>query len=210
MWYCKGRILLKLIFFNLICIFLPKIAYNFFTKIDISARQNWLKLKFCPFETVIKQSFYNYLEYRGSIWKIAKVRGCCSESVHIWPYVLVKPKCIWEAVEYLKNCKQTAVKFSKIEKTYASQTHFGFTNIGSNMHRFWTTAFYFCNFSNGASYFEIEISYFQVNCCLIIGGKNSNVVEITKDIFEKNVPVRISPFFWRISQQKATIRFVLK
>ena len=35
------------------------------------------------------------------------------------------------------------------QKTTASQTHFGFTNIGSNMHRFWATAFYFCNFLNG-------------------------------------------------------------
>ena len=39
------------------------------------------------------------------------------------------------------------LQFSK--KYTASQTHFGSTNMGSNMHHFWATAFYFCHFSNG-------------------------------------------------------------
>ena len=38
------------------------------------------------------------------------------------------------------------------QKTTASQTHFGFTNIGSNMHWFRAIAFYFRNFSNWTLY----------------------------------------------------------
>ena len=44
----------------------------------------------------------------------------------------------------MKNAK----KFSIIEKSIASQMHFGFTNIGSNMQYFWATDFYFCNLSS--------------------------------------------------------------
>ena len=44
----------------------------------------------------------------------------------------------------MKNAK----KFSIIEKSIASQMHFGFTNIGSNMQYFWATYFYFCNLSS--------------------------------------------------------------
>ena len=58
--------------------------------------------------------------------------------------MLVKPKCVWEAVVFLKNCKQTAEKCKQIfenwKKTTASETHFGFTNIGSEMHSFRGTA----------------------------------------------------------------------
>ena len=59
--------------------------------------------------------------------------------------MLVKPKCVWEAVVFfLKNCKQTAEKCKQIfqnwKKTTVSQTHFGFTNIGSEMHSFRGTA----------------------------------------------------------------------
>ena len=59
---------------------------------------------------------------------------CISDSM------FVKPKCIWEVTVFLKNCKQTAEKckknWKKLKKTTASQTHFGFTNIGSEMHTF--------------------------------------------------------------------------
>ena len=55
--------------------------------------------------------------YRVFNWKIAKVKGCSSESVHVWPHV-GKTKT---SVVFIKNCKQTAEKcrhFLKIEKTY--------------------------------------------------------------------------------------------
>ena len=75
----------------------------------------------------------------------------------IFDPILVKPKCVWEAVVYLKNCKQTSEKceliFENWKKTKlldtTSQTHFGLTNIGSNMHRFSSTAIYFWQFSIG-------------------------------------------------------------
>ena len=44
-----------------------------------------------------------------------------------------------EAVVYLENFEQTAENGNnllKMEKTTASQTHFGFTNIGSDLHGF--------------------------------------------------------------------------
>ena len=44
-----------------------------------------------------------------------------------------------EVALFLKHCNQTAEnvnKFSKIEKAATSHTHFGFINIGSEMHTF--------------------------------------------------------------------------
>ena len=47
--------------------------------------------------------------------------------------MLVKPQCVWE-VYFFKDCKQTGENSRKIfdngKKSTASQTHFGFTNIG--------------------------------------------------------------------------------
>ena len=51
----------------------------------------------------------------------------------------------------MKDCKHTAEKCKqilKIEKHTTSQTRFGFINMESYMHRFWDTAFHFCNFTN--------------------------------------------------------------
>ena len=82
-----------------------------------------------------------------------KIKGSVSQTQCIFDPMLVKPKCVWEAVVYSKKCKQTAEKCKQIfenwKKSTASQPHFGFTNIGSNMHHFWATAFYFCIFSYG-------------------------------------------------------------
>ena len=66
---------------------------------------------------------------------------------------LVKPKCVWEAVDFFNFRKFVYIfelfvyNFSK--KTTISQTHFGFTNLGSKMHRFRATAIYFWQFSIG-------------------------------------------------------------
>jgi len=46
----------------------------------------------------------------------------------------------------LKNCKEAAENvdiFSKIEKSTAYKTHFGFSNKGSEMHHFSSTAISF-------------------------------------------------------------------
>ena len=75
----------------------------------------------------------------------ASLKLCISDPM------LVKPKCVWEAVDFLKNCKQTAEnanKFSTINKTTAYQTHFGFANKWSEMHSFrgaaiWNNGFWF-------------------------------------------------------------------
>ena len=64
---------------------------------------------------------------------------------YIFDPMLVKPKCVKEEVVYLKIVnKQLKILnlFTKIEKNSASQTHFGLTNILSDMHRFSSTAIY--------------------------------------------------------------------
>ena len=61
--------------------------------------------------------------------------------------MLVKPKCVWEPSVFFNFQKFVYIfqlfvyNFSK--KSATSQTHFGFTNLGSNMHRFRATAIYF-------------------------------------------------------------------
>ena len=51
----------------------------------------------------------------------------------VFDLMLVKPKCVWEVYIYFENCKQTA---EKSKWMYASQMHFGFTNMGSKVDRF--------------------------------------------------------------------------
>ena len=68
--------------------------------------------------------------------------------------MLVKSKCIWEAVRFFFFWKivnkqlKIVNKFSKIEETATSQTHFGFTNIRSDTFR--VTAIWSCNFWFGS------------------------------------------------------------
>ena len=58
--------------------------------------------------------------------------------------MLVKPKCVWEVVVFLKNCKQmTENFFENWKKSTASQMHFDFTSIRLEMHSFRGTAI--CN-----------------------------------------------------------------
>ena len=87
-----------------------------------------------------------------SDWKITKLTGCASETVHIWPKV-GKAKLHLRGsrfFSFLKFCLHfLAVVYNFSNKLHtASQTHFGFTNMGSNMYCFWATVSYFCNFSN--------------------------------------------------------------
>ena len=71
----------------------------------------------------------------------------------IFDPIMVKPKCVREAADFWKNYKQTAEKckpiFENWKKTTASQTHFGFPNFVSNMHRFSSTAICFWQFPIG-------------------------------------------------------------
>ena len=82
--------------------------------------------------------------------KLSKANSVIIESVHFWPYV-GKAKLRLRGDKFLENCKQTAVNCwqLKLKKLTASQTHFGFTNIGSKVHRFSSTAICFWQFSIG-------------------------------------------------------------
>ena len=92
--------------------------------------------------------------------------------------MLVKPKCVWEAVNCLKNCKQ----ISKIEKYFtSSQTHFGFSNIVVKVHRLNFTAIYFWQFSIGTP-------------CMVI---NYNLLLVVVALHEK----------WIVCALKCTISF---
>ena len=59
--------------------------------------------------------------------------------------MMVKPKCVWELAVFsiFKNL------FKFVMWTATSQTLFGFTNVGSNMHIFRGTAIYFWEIING-------------------------------------------------------------
>ena len=58
--------------------------------------------------------------YTGcSIWEKTERNSFSTETVHIWPHMLVMPKCVWEAVVLWKNVNKQLKnlnKFLKIEK----------------------------------------------------------------------------------------------
>ena len=93
---------------------------------------------------------------------MSKLNGWRTETVHFDP-MLFKSKCVWEAVDlfkFLKMCLQSsAFCFQLFKKSTASQTHFGFTNIGSKAHRFSSTATYFRQFSIGSSDSEHPVEW---------------------------------------------------
>ena len=67
-----------------------------------------------------------------------------TQKLSISDHKLLKPKCVWEAVFFFQYSKVFYIfqlfvyNFSK--KTTASQKHFGFTNLGSEMLIFWVIA----------------------------------------------------------------------
>ena len=84
-----------------------------------------------------------------SDWKWSKVDDCSTETVHNWPH-FSKVKMSLRGrgfFNFQKVCifQLFVYKFSK--KNSVSQTHFGFTNLASKMHRFSATAIYFSNFN---------------------------------------------------------------
>ena len=102
-------------------------------------------------------SFHNHF-----LISLQYIAGCSNQNYQKWMPIelkrcifdlkLVKPKCVLEAVVYFWKIlnKQLKIvnKFKEFEKTIASQTYFGFTNIGSNIHHF--SSVYFWWFSIGA------------------------------------------------------------
>ena len=63
-------------------------------------------------------------------------KGYDSETKHFWPYVGEAKMCSRGSSFFLKNCKQTAEKSKQIfenKKNTAYQTHFSFTNKGSEV-----------------------------------------------------------------------------
>ena len=80
-------------------------------------------------------------EFQGDPYQNSPFPRAVTQKISISDPKLVKPKCVWVAVVFLKNCKQIAEKCKQFfenwkKKPTASQTHFGFTNIGPEMHSF--------------------------------------------------------------------------
>ena len=88
------------------------------------------------------------VQFEKSQKEIAKALKQC-----IFNLLLVKPKCVWEVVRSFFQFSKICLHFQLIvykfkKKPTASQTHFGFINMGSNMRRFSATATSFGLFSN--------------------------------------------------------------
>ena len=88
------------------------------------------------------------------IWNFAISNGCSTNMVCIWPYV-GKAKMCFRSGSFFNvswSFQQIEIYWWKIQltlkKTTASQTHFGFTNLGLNMHRFCATAIWNSKISN--------------------------------------------------------------
>ena len=115
------------------------VAKNFAWSID--STQKCFRLVCDKTQEGAKRSFLDAQSIRAFLnglftgWR--KSNGYNSE-ISISDPMLVKPKCVWEeeiSFERLKKQLKNVNKFSKIEKkTFASQTRFGFTNIGSETH----------------------------------------------------------------------------
>ena len=80
------------------------------------------------------------------IWKVEISNGCSCVRVHIWRHVGKANMCLrgGRFFQFSKICLHfLAVCLQFFKKSTAYQTHFGFSNIGSNMHRFSSTSIYF-------------------------------------------------------------------
>ena len=107
----------------------------------------------CSFLMLIGATHHRNTEmaYYRVLWmNLSKVNGCWTELKHFWPNV-GKAKIRLRggrSFQFLKNCLHfSAVCLQFFKWIAVSQTHFGFANIGSKMHRFSTTAIYFWEFS---------------------------------------------------------------
>ena len=92
--------------------------------------------------------------YRVFIWKKPEKKWCSTETMKILPHV-GKAKLRLRGVSFFNFktlfnfpavCLQLCILLNVLT---ASKTYFGFTNIGSKMHRFWDTGLYFYNFWSG-------------------------------------------------------------
>ena len=82
-----------------------------------------------------------------SIWKIANVKGCSSGLVHVWPHVC-KAKMLWRGGRFIQFSKNLFTFFSWLFTIFHKCKLPPLKHILalSNMHQFWATACYFCNF----------------------------------------------------------------
>ena len=66
--------------------------------------------------------------------------------------MLVKPKCVWEAVVFFNIWKFIYIfqmfVYNFLKDLLPLKRILALSIFGSNMHLFWATAFYFCYFSN--------------------------------------------------------------
>ena len=79
-------------------------------------------------------SYPEWMDIQGSVWNIAKVKGFCSQMFHISPYVgkaKMHLRCCNLFEKLWINSWKMKTNFWKLKNSTASQTHFGFINIGS-------------------------------------------------------------------------------
>ena len=95
---------------------------------------------------------YNMRSYEGCfIWQVEILNGCSSVMVNIWHNVGKAKMCLrgGRFFQFSKICLHfSAVCLQFFKKSATSQTHFGFTNIGSNMNRYRATAIWNFHVSN--------------------------------------------------------------
>ena len=81
-----------------------------------------------------KSTFLNFLHFSKSIslkWIVVTLKQCIFD-----PIMEVKPKCVWEAADYI-NYQQFCSLFNNFLKTcHLSNACWIFSNIGSKMHGF--------------------------------------------------------------------------
>ena len=99
-----------------------------------------------------------------SNWTLSKVNGCGTKTVHIWPYVDKAKMCLRGSsfFQFFKTFAFSVVCLHFFQWNTTSQMHFGFTNMGSNMHRFSVTTISFWLFL-----YRLNYNFCQIWGCKI-------------------------------------------
>ena len=133
---------------------IEQIASHIFYKLSLK-QEKWLKYPYSDFwcQNMVSTRYLliNYFKKIG----ITHIQGVSFEkwkfqmavvALKWWIFdpMLVMPKCVWEVADFfsfLKICLHLSADCLQFfKKSATSQTHFGFTNIGSNTHRYRATA----------------------------------------------------------------------
>ena len=123
-------------------------SYPNYCKLKINDRPNWLleDLSEC------------------SIWWLWIISGCCTETVHIWPYVDKAKMCLrgGRSFRVFRNLFTfSAVCLWFFKKICHLLNTFWLYQHGANMHRFCATVVYFSQLLNGTPYLSIlHLQYF--------------------------------------------------